>query len=155
MFSNVDEISIVFEIIGVTSMSEDKIWQLELEEYIRQGEKADHASWTDRNIGGNNPRIVQNIKNGIIRKIRTKYTERVLDSSEKKNVGLSHALANILLPSADFGKAASTPDHNGGDSDTPKKQKNKKKPVALQRVFCCINENHALDAWFKKAYGGE
>ena len=38
MFSNVDEISIVFEIIGVTSMSEDKIWQLELEEYIRQGE---------------------------------------------------------------------------------------------------------------------
>jgi len=21
--------------------------------------------------------------------------------------------------------------------------------------FFCINENHALDAWFKKAYGGE
>ena len=100
---------------------------MSLEEYIRQGEKADHASWTDRNIGGNNPRIVQNIKNGIIRKIRTKYTERVLDSSEKKNVGLSHALANILLPSADFGKVASTPDHNGGDSDTPKKPKNKKR----------------------------
>ena len=21
--------------------------------------------------------------------------------------------------------------------------------------FCCINENHALDAWFNKTYGGE
>ena len=36
-------------------------------------------------------------------------------------------MANILLPSADFGKAASTPEHNGGDSDTPKKPKNKKR----------------------------
>lgn len=87
-----------------------------LEEYIRQGEKADHASWVDRIIKGRNLYIVQNIQKQIIRKISAKYSERSADATEKKNIGLGRALANVLLPSVGFGKEASIPSkmNNGG-----------------------------------------
>lgn len=49
---------------------------LALEEYIRQGEKADHASWIDRIIKGRNLHIVQNIQKNIIRKITANYSEK-------------------------------------------------------------------------------
>lgn len=80
---------------------------LSLEEYIRQGEKADHASWSDRNIGGTNPRVISKVQNGIINTISKNYKEKPMDVVERTNLGLSHALANILLPSAGFGKSAS------------------------------------------------
>ena len=76
---------------------------LSLEEYIRQGEKADHTSWSDRNIGGTNPRVISKIQSNIIRTILSKYKEKPIEAVERKNIGLSHALANILLPSTDFG----------------------------------------------------
>ena len=82
---------------------------MSLEEYIRQGEKADHASWTDRNIRGNNPRIVSNIQKNIINKIRKQYTETVAENTERQNIGLGHALADLLLPSEDFGGSSTVP----------------------------------------------
>lgn len=90
---------------------------ISLEEYIRQGEKADHASWTDRNIRGNNPRIIANIQKNIINKIRKKYAEVTPEPIQKQNIGLSHALANLLLPAEDFGtKATSGGSSSGGGS---------------------------------------
>ena len=80
---------------------------LTLEEYIRQGEKADHASWSDRNIGGTNPRVISKVQAGIIRTISAQYKEKPAETVERKSTGLSHALANILLPSTDFGRNAS------------------------------------------------
>ena len=87
---------------------------LALEEYIRQGEKADHASWIDRIIKGRNLHIVQNMQKNIIRKITANYSEKKIDAPEKKNIALGHALANMLLPPSDFGKAASLPTKTGG-----------------------------------------
>lgn len=87
---------------------------LTLEEYIRQGEKADHASWSDRNIGGTNPRVVTKVQNTIIRTVASKFKEKPAESVERKNTGLSHALANILLPSTDFGHRSSTGGNGGG-----------------------------------------
>lgn len=82
---------------------------LTLEEYIRQGEKADHASWSDRNISGNNPRVISKVQNGVIKKISAKYKEKDISVTEKKNIGLGHALANILLPAVDFGRRSASP----------------------------------------------
>ena len=90
---------------------------LTLEEYIRQGEKADHASWSDRNIGGTNPRVISKVQTTIIRTISSKYKEKPADVVERKSTGLSHALANILLPSTDFGRdATSVTPRKGGSS---------------------------------------
>ena len=98
---------------------------LSLEEYIRQGEKADHASWTDRNIAGTNPRVISKVQNGVINTIAKNYKERTPDVVERTNLGLSHALANILLPSAGFGKGASGGgggNGGGGGGGTGKKR---------------------------------
>ena len=88
---------------------------ISLEEYIRQGEKADHAAWTDHNVKGNNPRIVHNIQKNIIRKVNQTYKEKIVDTSERKNIGLSHALADLLLPSQDFGKKPTAPSGSGSN----------------------------------------
>lgn len=109
--------------------------EITLEEYIRQGEKADHASWTDRNISGTNPRVISKIQNGVIKKISQKFKEKDLDITEKKNIGLGHALANILLPSSDFGRQPIIP-----TPPTPKptpfvRSKKTKLTVTSQPVF--------------------
>lgn len=101
-------------VIGVFSANSDNILknitdkntgkQVTLEEYIRQGEKADHASWADHNLSGNNPRIIANIQKNVIARIKREYSEPVKELYERQHVGLGHALADILLPAADFGK---------------------------------------------------
>lgn len=98
-----------------------------LEEYIRQGEKADHASWTDRNIDGKNPRVISKVQTNIIKKISAQYKEKSTDVPDKKNIGLGHVLANILLPRNDFGKIASKPPVNTGKSGV-----RSSKPVSMK-----------------------
>ncbi len=90
-----------------------------LEEYIRQGEKADHASWSDRNISGNNPRIISNIQKNVINKVKRQFSEPVKEVYDRQNIGLSHALANMLLPAADFGSAATPPSTPPGGGKNP------------------------------------
>ena len=80
-----------------------------LEEYVRQGEKADHALWIDRNIGGENPKIITNIQKNVINKIKKRYTEASGQIVHRQNIGLGHALAELLLPDQDFGKQPSQP----------------------------------------------
>lgn len=101
--------------------------KMTLEEYIRQGEKADHASWTDRNIGGNNPRIISSIQKHVINKIKRQYTETVKESYERQNVGLGHALANILLPEADFGNTPTQPPLPPDNPGRPSRQRGSRK----------------------------
>ena len=85
---------------------------------------------TDRNINGNNPRIVSNIQKNIIRKITAKYNEKKIDTTIKRNLGLGHALANILLPSTDFGHTPHVP-------PTPPKPPVKPKPSKQHSSFSC------------------
>ena len=109
--------------------------EISLEEYIRQGEKADHASWTDRNIAGTNPRVITKIQNGVINKISKQFKEKDSDVTEKKNVGLGHALANILLPSSDFGRRSITPTPPGPGPTPPVRAKKSKLTIKAQPSF--------------------
>lgn len=108
--------------------------QMTLEEYIRQGEKADHASWTDRNIFGNNPRIITNIQKNVIGKIKKQYSEPVRETYERQNVGLSHALANMLLPESDFGTMANPPAVPGGEKKPPRATNGRKSAIHIYGV---------------------
>lgn len=104
---------------------------MSLEEYIRQGEKADHASWTDRNIQGNNPRIISNIQKNIINKIRKQYTEVVTENTERQNIGLGHALANLLLPRDDFGGISTLPPRPTDPSENISKSRGRKSNLQI------------------------
>ena len=97
--------------------------KMTVEEYIRQGEKADHASWTDRNISGQNLKIIASIQKHVINKIKKRYGETVKDNYERQNIGLGHALANILLPESDFGSAPNTSGKNNPGGATRKSVK--------------------------------
>lgn len=119
--------------------------EISLEEYIRQGEKADHASWTDRNIAGTNPRVITKIQNGVINKISKQFKEKDSDVTEKKNVGLGHALANILLPSSDFGRRSITPTPPGPGPTPPVKAKKSKLTLKAQPSF----ENGVISVEFE------
>lgn len=81
-----------------------QIDKLTLEEYIRQGEKADHASWTDRTINGINPKIIEKIQKGIIKKVKDEYVEK--KSTDKNFSELALKLGSLLLPSEGFGSRA-------------------------------------------------
>ena len=114
---------------------------MSLEEYIRQGEKADHASWTDRNIQGNNPRIITNIQKNIINKVRKQYTETIVENTERQNIGLGHALANLLLPSEDFGGSSTTPPGSNPSASSPRLRKTKS---TLKIDETCFREGHVM-----------
>lgn len=88
----------------IKNISDENGGFLTLEEYIRRGEKADHSSWADQNIGGVNPRLIARIQNSIIKIVSREFAEEPMQFTERKNIGLSHALANILLPETGFGK---------------------------------------------------
>lgn len=79
-----------------------------LEEYVRNSEKADHASWTDVNIGSYKPNIVSKIQNQVKKRISEKYAANETGTGKKYNIGLGRALAEVLLPPENFGHLSST-----------------------------------------------
>lgn len=97
-----------------------------LDEYIRRGEKADHTSWQDHPVPGLNKRIILLIQQQVVRKINQRYNSQAIDKSIKKHIGLSHKLANILLPSYSFGRQPNHQNNNDGKdkSNLPNKQVN-------------------------------
>lgn len=116
-----------------------------LEEYIRQGEKADHASWSDRNISGNNPRIISNIQKNVINKVKKQFSEPVKEIYERQNIGLSHALANMLLPASDFGSVATPPPAPPGGEKAPGHRGGHKSSLAVTGGPYYSNGNVKLD----------
>ena len=124
--------------------------EINLEEYIRQGEKADHASWTDRNISGTNPRVITKIQNGVITKVSKQFKEKDSDIAEKKNIGLGHALANILLPSSDFGRRAITPNPPPPNPTPPVHAKKSKLQITSQPTFADGNISVCFELVIKK-----
>ena len=91
---------------------------LSLEEYIRKGEHADHASWNDSSIGGKNPFIVQKIQNNVSKKLASFFAEAE-DNSPRKNSGLGKFLGDMILPPIGFGTLSTNRpkrDSSGGGS---------------------------------------
>lgn len=80
--------------------------ELTVEEYIRSGEKADHAEWCDQSINGKKYDIVDRIQRLVSNKIAKTFNAKAEIPDSKRNIGLGHTLASILLPPEDFGKAA-------------------------------------------------
>ena len=92
-------------IIGLFKVNSDNnlsIADMNLEEYIRRCEKADHMAWDDWSLKGKNPQIIARIKKGVRKKIKDDFTTITASSEEKKNMGLGKMLADVLLPPNGF-----------------------------------------------------
>lgn len=116
-----------------------------LEEYIRKGEKADHTSWNDW-IGNSKFAIVSKIARHVNSKIGKKYAigEK---TTLRKNIGLSKALAEILLPPENFGTRATPPTTppSGGNG---KKSKNLSFYLSEDPVFGYSNDSKTMKMKF-------
>lgn len=148
--------------------------ELTLEEYIRTGEKADHAEWGDQSINGRKYGIVDKIQRGVLRKIANTFFVKPDIPYERRSIGLGHALAGILLPPTDFGKKANIPNtggrNNGGNKFTQHSKSSwfkiiggpnyvadgslikfelfmKAKEVKLQLQVIAGRENYIADVW--------
>lgn len=89
--------------------------ELTLEEYIRSGEKADHAEWGDQSINGKKYSVVDKIQRGVSVKILHTFNSKSEIPDTKQNIGLGHTLADILLPPEDFGVKAAGNNLGGGN----------------------------------------
>ena len=75
---------------------------MNLEEYIRSSEKADHMAWDDWTLNGKNPQIIARIKKSVRKKIKDDFVSITSGNEERKNLGLGKMLADILLPPTGF-----------------------------------------------------
>lgn len=90
-----------------------------LEEYVRKSEMADHTSWNDWTDSHFNPRIITKIQKSVTKVIGSKYAGDDVEHQPKKNSELGRYLGDLILPPDGFGKAASS------GSDKPKRESKK------------------------------
>ena len=121
IYTNKDEY-----IIGVFSLNSENYIstpiRLNLDEYIRQGEKADHTSWFDHVIGANTRKIqiVNGIYKGIQKELNSVFGEKdSMNTESSVNRDFAKKFGKLLLPDENFGTAGSKRSSNtrsGGDS---------------------------------------
>lgn len=113
------EFLIGFFVLSSTNKMKNINKEMTLEEYMRQGEHADHRSWFDTQINGARPNILVKIQQNLTRKIANEYNikqgpvnERPLGLS-----GLGQHYGGIFLPPQGFGKRSSVA---GGRKSPPR-----------------------------------
>jgi len=102
---------------------------LNLDEYFRKCEKADHANWEDITIDGVKPSIIRRAKTNVRKSIAAEYVEKDIKKSTGKNLGLSRRLADLFLPAFDFGNQ---PSQTGGTSGSQQKREKRKHKIIIE-----------------------
>lgn len=94
-------------IVGVfVPKSDARLWEndMNLEEYLRQGEIADHMSWQDGLINGKQQTIVKRISQNVRKHIEKAFQAAPpLQDAPQRDYGLGRAVGNALMPPTGFG----------------------------------------------------
>lgn len=121
-------------IIGVFVLNTGNVLEqgLELEEYIRQGEKADHAAWQDNTINGSKrikliERIQSHVRNEINRFIFPPPPPPIKDDPTKVGLGVK---AVAILPPMGFLKPA---------PESTRIKRQNKSSVEITKSTCTVN----------------
>ena len=99
-------------IIGIFVLNSDNQLKgmgesIELEEYVRKSEMADHTSWSDWGNSQLNPRIINKVQGHVRNAIAKCYKEDENTNGNRLNSGLGKVLGDLLLPPENFGKKPS------------------------------------------------
>lgn len=93
---------------------------LDLEDYLRKSEMADHTSWTDITIKKKPLDIVEKIRLNVRRKIKSSL-ENKEEVKEKKGMNmLARNVGKMLLPPTGFGRRASSRNRAGNKTSIEK-----------------------------------
>ncbi len=81
---------------------------IELEEYVRKSELANHNSWEDYPVNGKTRSIITKIKKNTAQKLRNAFDAPKEPNTEKVNTGLGQRIADLILPKEGFGRRSRT-----------------------------------------------
>ena len=109
-------------VLNDTVINTETFNNIDLDEYIRQSEQADHNKWEDHAIEGfedsGKPRIVAHIKSRIKSILKTNYAMSAPVSGDASmDMSFASLFGKLLLPDENFGNAGSAK-----DSKQPKTQ---------------------------------
>ena len=100
---------------NIVTVSEEEI---SLDEYLRQGEKADHSSWSDIMLNEKKQTIVDRIQKKVTAAIKEEYNQKEKETNTTRSGALSKSLAKMFLPPLGFGNSPGvkrkTPGQGGG-----------------------------------------
>jgi hypothetical protein len=116
---------------------------MSLDEYLRQGEKADHSSWSDIMLDDKKFTIVERIQKKVSANIRDAYNKEEIESKASRSGALSKSLASALLPPAGFGKSPGSSSRNPGGGGTSTRTRTGKLVITGNRIG--ENGNTILD----------
>ena len=113
-------------------ISTDVFNEIDLDEYIRKSEQADHNRWEDHSIEGmensGKPRIVAHIKTRIKSILKSNYSiSSPVSGDASMDMSFASIFGKLLLPDENFGNAGSAKDQkepkpsNGGSGKTRSK----------------------------------
>lgn len=126
--SGKDEFIIAVFVLNSNNMVVGMGESLNLEEYIRKSEMADHTSWSDWGNSQLNPRIINKVQGHIRAAITKSYKEDDNTNGNKLNSGLGKLFGDLLLPPENFGKKPSP----GNDTSPKSKVVAKHKGASLR-----------------------
>lgn len=107
---------------------------ISLEEYIRQGELADHTCWGDWTLNSGNPNIVSKIQSQVRKALAKSYKQEDDTTVAVEDKGMGREFAKFLLPPSGYGKGSSNPS-NERRSPTKKKSDKCTLDISSRPVF--------------------
>lgn len=95
-----------------------KLPDISLDEYLRQGEKADHSSWEDTNHKEKRFTIVERMQKRTAQAIKDVFNKEEEKVKGTRSGALSASLASSLLPPVGFGKSPAQKVKKGSETST-------------------------------------
>lgn len=129
---------------------------LMLEEYVRQGERAEHSSWDDYTIPSQgNLNIIGRIKKNVKTHLQKEYKTKEQGTRIVHTSGVAKALADLLLPPENFGITPTfpQPDPHGTRTGTLTRKSKPSKVSALKLTKAPFFENHRVNLDFSLFWG--
>ncbi len=114
-----DKSSYIISIFILNSKTRLRDINLDLEEYVRKSELANHTRWEDYTYNNEKRSIISKIKKNVARKLYNLYSDAEQTTEETKIVsGLGQMMTNLILPPEGFGKKANKRQYANTDHRT-------------------------------------
>ncbi len=122
-----DEFLLAFFVLNSNNNMRDNP-ELSLDEYIRQGEKADHMSWQDHVVKGVKYKVVSKLHKNVSRKLKEVVAPETTTSEKRNDSALQRLMGAFFLPAQNFGRLADARSNSGISSGSAGTSPNRKLP---------------------------
>lgn len=142
-----DEYLLAFFVLnGDNQMVHDP--EVALDEYIRQGEKADHMSWQDHVINGNKYQVVRKLHTHVSKKLKEVIAPDNESSEKRNDTALQKMMGSFFLPAQNFGRLASSPKGKKDGESSKGTSSNRKLPGINDICINYLNEEELEISWY-------